>query len=266
MSLGELLEPAEEADPDALRAQLGGLARGWPPRAGRTGRRPRRRERAQFSRLNAYRDRTGTPRRTAWRRIGADRLDAGRVAVELGQVALAGPAAVAVHDDRDVARQVVGVDHGARRRGRGGRGRRRVRGACAAGGASVGRASGARATRPRGPPVPSPCPRRSTSAMCRSVVFWSDSSWRCASSVPTSPSRSSFLRWSAASRRRLRISTRASSIRLWTTLHEVLATLLGQRRDVEPHDRAVDVRHEPDVALGDRLLDGARGRPGPTAG
>ena len=38
---------------------------------------------------------------------------------------------------------------------------------------------------------------------------------------------------------------------------EVLATFLGQRRDVEPDDRPVDVGHQPDVALGDRLLDGA---------
>ena len=37
------------------------------------------------------------------------------------------------------------------------------------------------------------------------------------SSVPTPPSRSSFLSPSAASRRRLRISTLASSMRLWTT-------------------------------------------------
>src|SRR5687767_2881894 len=38
---------------------------------------------------------------------------------------------------------------------------------------------------------------------------------------------------------------------------EVLATILGQRRDVEPDDGPVDVRHEPDVALLDRLLDRA---------
>ena len=38
---------------------------------------------------------------------------------------------------------------------------------------------------------------------------------------------------------------------------EVLATLLGEWRDVEPDDRPVDVGHQPDVALGDRLLDGA---------
>ena len=45
--------------------------------------------------------------------------------------------------------------------------------------------------------------------------------------------------------------------------HEVLATLLGERRDVQPDDRAVDVRHQPDVALGDRLLDGAEHTPVP---
>ncbi len=40
--VGQLLEPAEQADPDALGAQLLGLARGSPPPAGRRGRSPRR--------------------------------------------------------------------------------------------------------------------------------------------------------------------------------------------------------------------------------
>jgi hypothetical protein len=35
---------------------------------------------------------------------------------------------------------------------------------------------------------------------------------------------------------------------------QVPATLLGQRRDIEPHDRSVDVRCQTDVALEDRLL------------
>src|SRR5439155_20702317 len=35
-----------------------------------------------------------------------DRLDAGRMALQLRYPALAGPAPVAVHDDRDVARQL----------------------------------------------------------------------------------------------------------------------------------------------------------------
>src|SRR4029079_1363431 len=38
--------------------------------------------------------------------------------------------------------------------------------------------------------------------------------------------------------------------------HDVLATFLGQRRDIQPDDGAVHVRHQPDVALRDRLLDG----------
>jgi len=45
----------------------------------------------------------------------ADGLDAGGVTLQLGQVANAGPAPVAVHDDRHMARQVVrreGVDVG----------------------------------------------------------------------------------------------------------------------------------------------------------
>ena len=41
---------------------------GSPPRAARTARSTSSSVRAQFSRLKAYRDRTGTPRRTAWRR------------------------------------------------------------------------------------------------------------------------------------------------------------------------------------------------------
>ena len=149
---------------------------------------------------------------------------------------------------------------GSRRRGTVGVGPApRVRRRVVRRGRRVGRAGEvARATRPRGPPLPSPPPRRSTSAMWRSVVFWSVSSWRCASSVPTSPSRSSFLSSSAASRRRLRISTRASSIRLWTTRTRSLRRSSVSGGMFEPDDRAVDVRHQPDVALGDRLLDGAQ--------
>ena len=93
----------------------------------------------------------------------ADGLDAGGMSVELRQALLAGPAAVAVHDDRDVARQLVGRQECGLSRAVVGRGRRSIAGAGASaaaagswadGGASVGRASGARATRPRGPPVP----------------------------------------------------------------------------------------------------------------
>ena len=44
---------------------------------------------------------------------------------------------------------------------------------------------------------------------------------------------------------------------------ELPATLLGQRRDVQPHDRAIYVRDEADIALLDRLLDRAEGAPVP---
>ena len=92
----------------------------------------------------------------------ADRLDPGRVPFELGEAALTGPAAIAVHDDGHMAGQV------GRRRGGVRLGRRRVRtiapaapaaaaapaaGAWAIGGASVGRASGTRTSgRPTRPP------------------------------------------------------------------------------------------------------------------
>ena len=77
---------------------------------------------------------------------------------------------------------------------------------------------GERATRPPGPPVPSPR-RRGRPPRCggRSCAGGSRAGDGRRRSRP-SPSRSSFLSWSAPSRRRFRISTRASSIRLWTTL------------------------------------------------
>ena len=60
----------------------------------------------------------------------ADGLDAGGMALELGQVVRACPTAIAVHDDRDVTRQVLERDQEAviiRDAGRGGRlGRRRL--------------------------------------------------------------------------------------------------------------------------------------------
>ena len=66
---------------------------------------------------------------------GADRLDAGSVAIELRQVAQAGPASVAVHDDRDVPRQLVGREQ----RGLTGRERRGGRDADAGAGFGIGR-------------------------------------------------------------------------------------------------------------------------------
>ena len=49
-------------------------------------------------------------------------------------------------------------------------------------------------------------------------------------------------------------------------LDDVLATLLGERRDVEADHGAVDVRHEADVALHGSPSRSRRGRRGPTAG
>src|SRR5262245_31157177 len=46
-------------------------------------------------------------------------------------------------------------------------------------------------------------------------------------------------------------------------LDEVLATIFGERRDVQPDDGPVDVGNEPDVALLDRLLDRAQDAPVP---
>ena len=50
---------------------------------------------------------TSTPRCCGALDDGPDGLDAGGVALRLGHAPLAGPAAVAVHDDRDVARDAV---------------------------------------------------------------------------------------------------------------------------------------------------------------
>src|SRR5262249_15230388 len=50
---------------------------------------------------------------------------------------------------------------------------------------------------------------------------------------------------------------------LMDDLDQVLATLLGERWDVEAHHGAVDIRHQADVALLDRLLDRAQHAPIP---
>src|SRR5574340_896180 len=47
------------------------------------------------------------------------------------------------------------------------------------------------------------------------------------------------------------------------TPHEVPPPLLGEGRDVQPDDVPVDVRHEPQVALEERLLDGPQDGPIP---
>ena len=101
----ELLHPSEEADLDALLAQLGGLVadrhleqaeehldllgRAGPVLAA---------EREQRQGADPAADGVADDR--------ADGLDAGRMALGLVLAGLAGPAPVAVHDDRDVTRQV----------------------------------------------------------------------------------------------------------------------------------------------------------------
>ena len=112
----QLLEPAEQPDPDALgaRARRSRSRIAWPRRSNRPA--TSSSERAQFSRLNAYRVSIGTPRRTAcWR---SPRIASTPAAwpSKLGEAARARPAAVAVHDDRDVAGQVLGRQRAAPRR------------------------------------------------------------------------------------------------------------------------------------------------------
>jgi len=93
--------------------------------------------------------------------------------------------------------------------------------------------------------------------MTRSVIFWSCSSARRASSVPTVPSRSSFFSWSRGLTAEVADLHPGLFHPLVDGLDDVLATLLGQGRDVETDDGAVHVRRQADVALEDRLLDGA---------
>ena len=153
-----------------------------------------------------------------------------------------------------------GGRNGSSARGRPGRlrPRRGAAGSCAAGGASVGLASGARATRPRGPPVPSRR-RRGRPRRC------GDRSSSGASRAGGAPRRSPTIAVALFLLELVgRIAAEVADLDpgllhpLVDDPDEVLATLLGERRDVEPHDRAVDVGHQPDVALGDRLLDGAQ--------
>jgi len=102
----QLVEAAEEADPDALLLELGRLA---PDRLLEEG------EQAADLVVRAGPvlaaegihgdDRDAPPDRVA--EEGPDRLDAGGMAFDLGQPALASPAAIAVHDDRDVAREIA---------------------------------------------------------------------------------------------------------------------------------------------------------------
>ena len=131
----------------------------------------------------------------------ADGLDAGGMPLELGQAVLAGPAAVAVHDDRHVARQLVGRQE---------RGLRRLARAAVSGmavvvatDASAGSWRSA-ARRSAGPAVRGPLDLEDLLFLRGAAPIdlgdvpvgrlLEESSWRCASSAPTVPSRSSFFR------------------------------------------------------------------------
>ena len=185
----QLVEPAEEADPDALRAELRGLAADRLPRAARTGRVTSSSvagpvlaaERVQRQHRDAAPDGVargarGSPRRpAAWpSSSGRSRWRAQR---RLPSMMIATWRGRSVGSRSGSARRSR-ASVGSRRSGR-----RRRRRAPAAVRRSAGRAV-------RGPLDLEDLlflrrPRRSTSAMCRSVVFWSVSSWRCASSAPT---------------------------------------------------------------------------------
>ena len=68
------------------------------------------RGRFQFSTENAYSVSTSMPSRAERLDDVADRVDAGAVPFDARQMALRRPAAVAVHDDGDVRRQLLEVD------------------------------------------------------------------------------------------------------------------------------------------------------------
>ena len=115
----ELVEPSQEADADTLLRQLGRLALDRVleqlEQAGHLVVRTRPVLAAEGVQRE---DRHTAPDDVAQQ--GPDGLHAGRVAFELGPVMAARPAAVAVHDDRDVVRQVLGRDVRHERRVRGG--------------------------------------------------------------------------------------------------------------------------------------------------
>ena len=98
----QFVEPAEELDANALRPQLRRLA---PDRVLEQAEQPDHLVVGTGPVLAAERvqrqDRHRAPDRVLQQ--AADRLDAGGVALDLLQAVLAGPSAVAVHDDRHVA-------------------------------------------------------------------------------------------------------------------------------------------------------------------
>ena len=144
----------------------------------------------------------------------AHRLDALAVTGDARQQPLLRPAPVAVHDDRDVARDVAGRRYVAGGAGVHAGGAGRGSGAaCRCGGAAD--AAGVRS--PSGPP-PSPARTLSISAMKRSVSFCTSACACRSSSSATAWSFSSFFRCSFASRRMLRTAMRAFSASWRTTL------------------------------------------------
>ena len=78
--------------------------------------------------------------------------------------------------------------------------------------------------------------------MWRSVVFWSMSSWRWASSAPTVAVALLLLEVVGGVAAEVADLDARLFHALVDDLDEVLATFLGQRRDVQADDRAVDVR------------------------
>src|SRR5712664_488366 len=157
---------------------------------------------------------------------GAHRLDTAAVAGDARQVLALGPATVAVHDDRDMARY--------RARGRNGLGRARL------GHTAISSASFC-------------CSSLSMSAICRSVIFCTSSCARRSSFSETSFFLSASLRWWIASRRRLRTATRAFSASCRTTLISSLrrssvSTGIGTRT-VSPAAAGLRPRSESRIAF-----------------
>src|SRR6185312_1962375 len=199
---GDALAAADEAHPHALLVELGRLLRDpfgehrHQPRD--LGGRPRPvlgRERVDGQLLD--------PELGGVAQTGLDRVGPRAVALVDGEAPRARPAAVAVGDDRHVARQLPILSRPARvGRGRPGR-------------------------RGRLPCRPHQTARISSSLIFRtpsssptlpSVSFCSSTSARCSSSEDASPSLFSSRRCCIVSRRTLRIATRPSSARLRTTL------------------------------------------------
>ena len=173
----------------------------------------------------------GQRRDAAPHRVPDDRpdgLDAGRMALGLAQAGLAGPPAVAVHDDRDVARQV-----GRRRSPSSGRRRAavdRARRSTRWPRLPVGR-SMRELTRPPGSPVPSP-PRGDRPR--RHAGRWSSAGLELAMRLVGADAAVALLLLELVGGLAAEIADLDPGLLhpLVDDPHDVLATLLGQRRDV----------------------------------